>query len=400
MDKPITRRTFLTGTAAAGIGMLSGWQGLQRACASSDDELRIGYLPITDAAPLLIAHALGYFTEERLKVGKPKRVRSWSTLLESFLTGKFNVTHMLLPMPIWMRYNNRSSAKVLAWDHTNGSALTVHGESGINGFEDLGGKQIAVPYWYSMHNILLQMGLKKVGITPVIQSHAAHLKSNETNLLLLPPPEMPLALSGKKIDGYIVAEPFNALGEMKIAAKIMRFTGDMWKNHPCCVIVMNEAVIQADPVFTQKVINAIVRAQLWITKNMKEAAMILSRDGENNYLPVPKEVLFRAFTGYDPADYGKGVTPQAIRHPDWKIGRIGFQPYPYPSATRFIFNEMRHTRMEGNTNFLKKLDADTVIKDLVDDRFVKKAINEVGGPGKFSAIDLKHPWERQEIIDI
>ena len=83
-----------------------------------------------------------------------------------------------------------------------------------------------------MHNVILQLGLRKYGLTPVIKSQSEKININEVNLFVMPPPEMPLALAGKKIDGYIVAEPFNALGEEKIGAKIMRFTGDIWMNHP------------------------------------------------------------------------------------------------------------------------------------------------------------------------
>ncbi|QTA90373.1 ABC transporter substrate-binding protein [Desulfonema magnum] len=404
----LTRRDFLRKTAAASAGALTG-ASLKPVLSfpssftgkhETETKLRIGYLPITDAAPLLIAHARGYYQEEGLKVDRPIKIRNWSALSESFFTGKFNVTHMLLPMPVWTRYNNKAPVKVMAWDHTNGSAITVRADAGITGFEDLGGKHIAVPYWYSMHNVILQMGLKKAGLIPVIQPQSAPLRPNEVNLFILPPSEMPVALFGKKIDGYIVAEPFNAIAEIKLRAKIMRFTGDIWKNHPCCVVVMNENLVRSRPVFTQKVINAIVRAQLWILNNRAEAARILSIDG-NKYLPAPEKILLRVFTGYDNlAIYGKGTVPRAIRHPEWNIGRIGFQPYPYPSATRFIVKEMARTLMEGNTAFLKRLDPDGVAKDLVDYTFVKKAIANVGGPEKFDAISIENPWEREEVFDL
>ncbi len=393
----LTRRDFLKTGVAAGAGVAAAGLPVRRARAGHHETLRIGYLPITDATPLLIAHARGYFREEGLKVDPPRRVRSWSTLSESFLTGKFNVTHLLLPIPVWMRYNNGAPVKVLAWDHTNGSALTVRGDEGIRGFADLGGKQIAVPYWYSMHNIILQMGLKAAGLTPVIQPQRALLKPDQVNLFVLPPPEMPVALSGRKIDGFIVAEPFNALGELKIGARIMRFTGDIWKNHPCCVIVMKEVFTKAYDAFTQKVINSIVRAQMWTIENPEGAARILSREGDG-YLPTGESVLKRVFTGYETEKYGPGAVPRAIRHPEWGIRRIGFQPYPYPSATRFIVREMRETVMEGDTAFLKNLDIDDVARDLVDDRFVKKAIDAVGGAGRFDLIDIEHPWQREEVI--
>ncbi|MBW2108128.1 MAG: ABC transporter substrate-binding protein [Deltaproteobacteria bacterium] len=386
--------------AAGAAGLLGAcWNMPPLYCAEPSSNLRVGYLPITDAAPLLIAHALGYFQDEGLKVKRPVMVRSWSALLESFLSGKFNVTHMLLPIPVWMRFKHKIPVKVLAWDHVNGSAVTVARNSGIRGFADLGGKQIAVPFWYSMHNIVLQMGLRSADLEPVIQAQAAPLGPRQVNLFVLSPPEMPAALAGRKIDGYVVAEPFNALGELKIGARIMRFTGDIWKNHPCCVVVMNESATRTRPVFTQKAINAIVRAQGWTSHNLAEAAKLLSRDGMG-YLPVSREVLLRVFTGYRPSRYAQGPVPHAIHHPRWQVARIGFQPYPYPSATRLIIQAMGRTRMEGDTAFLEALNAETAARDLVDDRFVKKAILDMGGPQRFAPVDLKHPWEREEVIEV
>jgi NitT/TauT family transport system substrate-binding protein len=111
-------------------------------------------------------------------------------------------------------------------------------------------------------------------------------------------------------------------------------------------------------------------------------------------------VLSRVFTGYEPERYSKGAIPQAIHHPEWKVGRIGFQPYPYPSATRFIVRQLTNTLVEGNTGFLKRLDADFAAKDLVDYIFVKKAIANAGGLEKFDSVNIENPWDREEIIGL
>ncbi len=206
------RRQFLKTAAAAGSSLL--FPGSVNAFAKKET-IRLGYLPITDAAPLLVAHGLGYFSEEGLAVDRPVMVRSWKVLTESFLTGKFNLTHMLFPIPVWMRFKQKIPVKVLAWDHTNGSAVTVRGDSDIYSFKDLGGKLIAVPSWYSMHNLILQMGIRSQGLKPVIKPWSTKLEKNEVNLFILPPPDMPTALLGNKIDGYIVADPFNALAQIK-----------------------------------------------------------------------------------------------------------------------------------------------------------------------------------------
>ncbi|MBF0572889.1 MAG: ABC transporter substrate-binding protein [Desulfamplus sp.] len=404
------RRSFLKKSAAITIGAgaafgssllsnsLLSTSSSAYANNSNDQELKIGYIPITDATPLLIAYDLGFFKDEGLNVPKPVMVRSWTVLTESFIGQQFNFTHMLFPIPIWMRFKQKIPVKVLAWDHTNGSAVTVHQDSGIKGFSDLGGKQIAVPSWYSTHNYMIQMGITAKGLKPVIKPQGAAIASDEVNLFVLPPPEMPTALLGKKMDGFIVAEPFNALAEIKIKAKIMRFTGDIWKNHPCCVVVSHETLIKEQPVMIQKAVNAVVRAQLWCTKNLEKTAAILSRDKGKGYLPVNEDVLLRVFTGYNLKEYLTKSLPRAIMHPEWNIGRIGFQPYPYPSATQFIISQMSKTKVEGDSNFLHALDPISATNELVDDTFVKKAMKEMSIYGAFDSDS--NSLSREEVIEI
>ncbi len=373
------RRIFLKTAVTSLSGMLL--PSVVKA-KKSKSILSIGYLPITDSAPLLIAHALGYFSKEGLAIKRPVMVRSWKVLTESFLTGKFDLTHMLFPIPVWMRFKQKIPVKVLAWNHTNGSAITVDKNSEIKGFKDLAGKQMAVPSWYSMHNLLLQLGIKTMGLKAVIKPQSAVLNPHEVNLFILPPPEMPTALLGGKIDGFIVAEPFNALAQLKLKARIMRFSGDIWKDHPCCVVVCNENLIKQESATVQKAVNAIVKAQLWLTSNPEEAAHLLSRDGEG-YLPVSKKVLGRVFS--------KPLKSSLI-HPEWDIKRIGFQPYPFPSATEFIIRQMKETVVEGNIDFLKGLNPYAATEELVDDSFVLKAIEETDGIDK--------PLTRKEIVEI
>lgn len=393
----LNRRDFITQTTLAGASVFASGMGFPSLRASEDEVLRIGYLPITDAAPLLVAYAKGFFKEEGLKTVRPRLIRNWSSLSESFISNHFNITHLLFPIPIWMRYKNRVPVKVLAWDHTNGSAITVKKNSGINDFSDLAGKQVAVPYWYSMHNMILQMGLRHAGLKPVIKPQSASLNANEVNLFILPPPEMPLALLGNKIDAYIVAEPFNALAELKIKAKVMRFVGDIWQNHPCCVVVAKEPLIRQNPIFTGKVIQAITRAQLWISTHRDEAARLLSKNG-SRLLPQSESVLKQALSHYSVQTYG-APSGNAIKHPEWNINRVDFQPYPYPSATRLIIEEMRNTLVEGQTGFLKQLQPNFVVNDLVDDRFVRSAIQNLGGLRVFGDFDYEQPWTRQEVIE-
>ena len=319
--------------------------------------------------------------------------------MEGFQAHKFNLAHLLIPVPIWMRYNNKFPVKITAWNHTNGSALVVGGHTGITSFKDFGGKQLAVPFWYSIHNIISQMLLREAGITPVIRPQDAKLAPNECNFLVLAPPDMPPAIAAKKIDAYIVAEPFNALGELKAGAKMLRFTGDVWKGHPCCVVVMHEADVMdpARAAWMQGIHNAIVAAQIYMGENRKATAQMLSKEGKN-YLPFDAAVVERAMIFYDPAYYNN---PLAIKHVDWQQSRINFQGWPYPSATKRVVEELKKVVLTGDRAFMDDLSPDFVAKDLVNYDFIKKALEKNPKWKKDLSVPQKgDPYSRVELIKV
>lgn len=394
----VNRREFLEAGALAALG--STFPSFSYAQEKKwDPVVRIAYIPITDAAALLIAHELGLFKKQGIDSVRPTLIRGWSPLVEAFAAHRFNLTHMLIPIPVWMRYNNKYPIKITAWDHTNGSAILVGKNSGINTPKDFGGKQFAVPYWYSIHNIVSQRIMKAAGIKPVIRPQTAKLAHDECNYLVLPPPSMPPALAAGTIDGYCVAEPFNALGELKAGGKVLRFTGDVWKGHPCCVVVMHErdAMDPDRAAWAQGVHNAIIEAQIHLAENREAMSELLSRDGKK-YLPFPKEVIKRAMMFYDPAYY---KNPNAIQHPEWGMDRINFQGWPYKSATELVVNDLKETVLTGDARFLKGLSPDHVAKDLVNYDHVKKALeanpkwrNDISVP------QTGDPYIRTEVFEL
>ncbi len=383
-EQPITRRQFLE--TALGVSAL-GWGWAQ---ARPDDQpVRIGYIPITDASPLLIAHALGYYREEGLTVEQPVLFRAWSQIVEAFQARQVNVVHLLMPTAVWLRYARRFPAKIVAWNHVNGSAFTVR--SGIRKVTDLAGQTVAVPFWYSIHNVVLQALLRKAGLEPVLGG-SGKLRPNQVRLIVMPPPDMAPALVSGQIAGFIVAEPFNALAELSGHGEIFRFTGDVWKDHACCVVVVHEDDLEKRREWVAAVVRAVVRAQLWMRQNRLESAKILSREGKG-YLPHPEAVLRRVLSA-DLTDYvSKGI----VKNPDWGNVRIDFQPYPYPSYTEELVRMLRATKVEGETGFLQTLKPEFAARDLVDDTFVRQALRRFGGPRAFGQPDN---LRRREVIRI
>lgn len=387
-----TRRDFIKLstllTAAGAMPLLSSLQA--RAASDPDAPVRIGYLPITDATPLLVAHNNGLFEAEGIKAERPVLLRSWAQVIEAFISGQVNVIHLLSPMTVWARYGSKVPAKVVAWNHVGGSGLTV--APGISEVKQLGGQSVAIPFWYSIHNVVVQQLFRDHGLTPVSKPTSASLAANEVNLVVLPPSDMPPALASKRIAGYIVAEPFNALAEDLKVGRVQRFTGDVWRNHACCVVFMHEHDLNNRPEWSQKVVNAIVKAQLWTREHRAEAAALLSKAGPNRYTPHTPQVLSQVLA---PAADARAayIASGAIQHAQWDEKRIDFQPYPFPSYTEELVRRLQNTLIEGEQGFLASLDPQHTARDLVDDRFVRNSIAAVGG---LKAFGLPESFERNE----
>src|SRR5699024_4567485 len=103
----LSRRQALLGATTLGaLGGLTGITDLavQAATGRTSQRLRIGYLPITDASPLLVAHGHGLFDSMGVDVERPVRFRGWAALAEAFLTRQVDVVHLLMPFAVQLRF--------------------------------------------------------------------------------------------------------------------------------------------------------------------------------------------------------------------------------------------------------------------------------------------------------
>lgn len=394
----LRRREFLAGVTGAMLGGVSGIPA--RGWAKGAPVLKIGYIPITDAAPLLVAYSRGLFQKAGIRVQHPVRIAGWSELSMAFASGAFNLAHLLSPIPLYLRYAKKILVKVVAWDHVNNSALTVKQKSDIRDIGDLGGKKIAIPFWYSVHNIILQYSLRARGLKPVVGVGAQGRPQEKGEVLLfeMAPPDMVFALKNNAIDGYIVAEPYNALGEVRYGGRILRFSGDIWKNHACCQAVMHEEQIKAHPGWAQRVVDVIVETELWMNGHLEETAMILSSDGEG-FIDVPYDIMKRAMFKYDNETYGVEEGTGAIRHPEWGIRRVGFDPFPFQSYTKKLVELFRETEIQGDKDFLNAYGSEFISTDIVDYNMIIASLKRVGVT-VIEGVDLDISFERPEIISV
>lgn len=370
----LSRRTLLAGAAGlAAAGGVFGLADLAHAAATdranTSGRLRIGYLPITDAAPLLIAHTAALYPAGAVSTAKPVLFRSWAALAEAFITRRVDVVHLLMPMAVQLRYALGSGVRILGWNHTNGSALTVAPH--IRDLADLAGTQVAIPFWWSIHNIVLQQLLRAHGLRPVVRRSASRA-ANTVELIVMSPSDMVPALANQSIGGYVVADPFNAVAQIKKIGRIHTFLGDVWRQHACCVLITRDDVIAHQPEAVQAVTNAVVGAQLRINADRPAAAAAVAG---GKYLPQPVGAVQLALTYPTP--------PYHFTHPDWQPQRLGFQPFPYPRFTARLIEAMRDTVVDGDRRFLDHLDPALVHGDLVNDAFVRRSPATHGGPQVF-----------------
>jgi NitT/TauT family transport system substrate-binding protein len=373
----LTRRTLLVGAGGiAAAGGLFGIGDLARGAVTgtsvSGGPLRIGYLPITDAAPLLIAHGAGLYPAGTVSTSRPVLFRSWSALAEAFVSRQVDVVHLLMPLAVQLHATVGPDVRVLGWNHTNGSALTV--APNVRDLGDLAGTQVAIPFWWSIHNIVLQQLFRAHGLRTVVRRSASRADGT-VELVVMGPSDMVPALANGSIGGYVVADPFNAMAEVKKIGRIHRFLGDVWRDHACCALVTREDVIADRPQALQGLTDGVLRAQLHIDADRGAAAAALTR----GYLPQPTPAVARALT-YPKAPYG-------YTHPQWQPQHLGFQPFPYPSFTERLVQAMHDTVVDGDRRFLDTLDPAAVHAGLVDDTFVRSAMAAHGGPAAFGVSD-------------
>lgn len=376
------RRTVLgagAGLAVAASGTWAAGVGLGSTSATSS-QIRIGYLPITDAAPLLVGHARGLFAEHGADVQKPTLFRSWSSLSEAFISGEIDAMHLLMPMALHLKYGLGADARITAWNHINGSALTV--SPTIDDVGDLAGATVAIPAWWSVHNVVLQKLLRSEGLTPVIRTSPS-ASAGEVQLVVMAPSDMIPALANGVIRGFVVADPFNAAAFVQHIGKTLRYLGDVWKDHACCVTVLRGSLVDDDADTAQSFMDGLVAAQSWTRENRAEAAKTLS----DSYLPQPLPAIRRALTDHA-ADF-----PGAVHHPGWGGQLIDFAPYPYESFTAELLTAMRETVVDAPSDFLSGLEPAQAQRDLIDTRLVSRSIEKVGGMGTFGASSTQRTEE-------
>ena len=321
---------------------------------------------------------------------RPYLFRGWSQIVEAFVAGQVDVIHVLMPTAVWMRFAQDIPVRIVAWNHTDGSAFTV--DPGVDRVDDLAGQTVAIPYWYSVHNVVLQQLLRHHGLRPA--EHAGErLAADEVRLVVMAPSDMPAALANRSIAGYIVAEPFNAAAEVMEVGKILRFTGDVWLEARLLCRRDERGRPRAAPGMGARRGRRCRQSAAVDERASARSGPASLSEGEGI---CPS--LWRRSSGPSPTTI-TSITARAAP----SVTLSGATPASTSSRTlipripRRWSASCRATYVEGERAFLERLNPDTAHRQLVDDTFVRKALDQVGG---LTAFGLPEQWTRTEVISL
>lgn len=266
---------FSTGLSLVGCGASknSGGDGSQ---AKNKQIVKIGYLPITDHLTM-IAHGQTEFRQFTLE---PVKFSGWAELAEALKGGAIQGAFALTPIGMSLKQKG-VPVKAVFLGHRNGSVLTAKNVADISQIEDLRGKTIAIPSRFSTHNVLLHKVLLDKGLNP----------KTDVKLLDMAPPEMVNALSTGKVDAFIVAEPFGGQAEIQKVGKVLVLSRDIWQDHICCVLNIQEDLIQKNPEVVEELVSGLAKAAKFIDSNPQEAAKLSFK-----YLGQKPEVIDHVLT--------------------------------------------------------------------------------------------------------
>jgi NitT/TauT family transport system substrate-binding protein len=245
--------------------------------------VKIGYLPITDHLILGISQEKDNAGFEHVDLETVK-FSDWATLSEAVRSGSVDGAIMLAPLAYQVKLKG-ADAKVVLFAHRDGSALIVNVKEDIETVDDLRGKTIAIPSRFSTHNMLLHLHTSNAGL----------VYGEDFTTVEMAPPDMVAALVSGSIDGYIVAEPFGARGELSGAGKVMVLSSEIWKHHPDCILVMNNDYLLENPEGAQELVTSLMKSGEFAENNRAEAAEIGHR-----FLGQPLDAMMKAL--HEPHD--------------------------------------------------------------------------------------------------
>jgi nitrate/nitrite transport system substrate-binding protein len=343
---PTLRRRFLkavgTSSALAAVSVFFPLTAAKEAFAQGagkieKQKLKVGFIPITCATPIIMAHPMGFYAKHGLDVEVVKTA-GWAVIRDKTLNKEYDAAHMLSPMPLAITLGagaNPVPYTMPAVENINGQAITLamrhkdkRDPKAWKGFK------FAVPFDYSMHNYLLRYYVAEHGLDP----------DRDIQIRAVPPPEMVANLRADNIDGFLAPDPVNQRAVYDGVGFIHTLSKDIWEGHPCCAFAASKEFVSTMPNTYRALLKAIIDATAYARKveNRKEIAAAIA---PANYLNQPVTVVEQVLTG----TFADGLG-NVRKVPD----RIDFDPFPWHSFAIWILTQMkRWGQIKGEVDYAK-----------------------------------------------
>jgi len=372
--KALSRRAFLKATAssAALAGATPAAELFAPATAHAvpkieKEELKFGFIKLTDCAPVLIAKDKGFFEDEGLSVSVEAQA-NWKVLLDRVISGELDGAHMLPGQAIGATIGFGTKAEVVApfAMGLNTLAVTVSNDVWaqmkkhvplqggkpvhpikadalklvVDDFKAAGKKfNMGMVFPTSTHNYHLRYWLAAGGIHPGFYSTGDISGQISADVLIsvTPPPQMPATLESGTISGYCVGEPWNQQAVFKGIGVPVVTAYHIWNRTPEKIFGMRKDFTEKNPGTTLAITKALLRAAMWLDegngKNRPEAAKIFSK---RDYIGADYDVIVGPITGV--YQYEKGDTRPL---PEFNIYFKDNASYPYYSDAVWYLTQMR-----------------------------------------------------------
>jgi len=339
--------------ASGDIAKIAAEKGIEKS------DLKLGFIKLTDMAPLAVAKEKGFFAEEGLNVTLEPQA-NWKVLLDGVSGGQLDGAHMLAGQAIASAAGFGSKVPIVAplSLDLNGNAITVSNkvwkqiEPKLP--KDADGKvkhpvsaavlkgmplKWGMVFPVSPHNYELRYWLAAGGINPgyYLPGDLAGTTGSEMQLSVTPPPQMPATLEAGTIDGYSVGEPWNQAAVAKKIGVPVITDAQIFPENPEKVFGITSDFAGKNPQTVKALLRALIKAQQWLDaedgKNRAEAVKILSQP---NYVGADAAVIAASMTGK--FTFGPDDTRDA---PGFNIFFDKYAGYPFYSDAIWTLTQMR-----------------------------------------------------------
>ncbi|HOY22541.1 MAG TPA: CmpA/NrtA family ABC transporter substrate-binding protein [Cellvibrio sp.] len=373
--KPVSKKmSLLSKFIKTTIGFTAAFALANAAAAATGkpekENLKFGFIKLTDMAPLAVALENGYFEDEGLNVELEAQA-NWKVVLDRVITGQLDGSHMLAGQPIGATIGFGTKADVVTafTMDLNGNGLTVANDVWAqmkkNVPKDAAGKLIhpikadalkpviqkykdagtpfpmGMVFPVSTHNYELRYWLASSGIKPGFYAPAKGDTTGQINadvlLSVTPPPQMPATLEAGTIKGYMVGEPWNQQAVFRGIGVPVVTNNDIHSNMTEKVFGVTKEWADKNPNTHIHVVKALIRAAYWLDEknnaNRPAAAKMISNP---NYVGADYKVIANSMTGK--FEYDKG---DVRSEPDFNVFFRYNANYPYYSDAIWYLTQMR-----------------------------------------------------------